>query len=133
VQLLRPNLHTSRYFSSSTSRTIDHVRMPAQLKRRLVHEVESRSSNVNDVAVGMLADRFGIPFEGSGRRSPAAGTSGVVLLRLPPVLKRRLQLEAFERGSNTNDVILEALSGRLGVPFQSNRRRSVPFGGGRRQ
>jgi myo-inositol-1-phosphate synthase len=107
--------------------------MPAQLKRRLVHEVESRSSNVNDVAVGILADRFGIPFEGSGRRSPAAGTSGVVLLRLPPVLKRRLQLEAFERGSNTNDVILGALSERLGVPFQSNRRRSVPFGGGRRK
>ena len=107
--------------------------MPAPLKRRLVHEVEATSSNLNDVAVGILADRFGVQFAGSGRRSPAAGASGVVLLRLPPTLKRRIQLEAFERGSNTNDVILETLSARLGIPFESNRRRSVPFGGGRRK
>jgi myo-inositol-1-phosphate synthase len=105
--------------------------MPAQLKRRLVHETEARASNLNDVAVRILADRFGMPYEGSGRRSPAAGTSGVVLLRLPPGLKRRIQLEAFERSGNTNDVILETLSERLGIPFESNRRRSVPFGGGR--
>jgi myo-inositol-1-phosphate synthase len=107
--------------------------MPSELKRRLVHEVEAQSSNLNDIAVGILAGRFGIPFAGTGRRSPAAGASGVVLLRLPPALKRRIQLEAFERASNTNDVILLALSERLGVPFQSNRRRSVPFGGGRRK
>jgi myo-inositol-1-phosphate synthase len=105
--------------------------MPAELKRRLVHETDARTSNLNDIAVGILADRFGMPYDGSGRRSPAAGTSGVVLLRLPPALKRRIQLEAFERGSNTNDVILETLSERLGIPFESNRRRSVPFGGGR--
>jgi myo-inositol-1-phosphate synthase len=105
--------------------------MPAQLKRRLVHETEARARNLNDIAVGILADRFGVPYDGSGRRSPAAGTSGVVLLRLPPALKRRIQLEAFERGTNTNDVILETLSERLGIPFESNRRRSVPFGGGR--
>jgi myo-inositol-1-phosphate synthase len=105
--------------------------MPAELKRRLVHETEARASNLNDIAVGILADRFGMPYDGSGRRSPAAGTSGVVLLRLPPALKRRIQLEAFERGSNTNDVILETLSERLGIPFESNRGRSVPFGGGR--
>jgi myo-inositol-1-phosphate synthase len=81
----------------------------------------------------MLADRFGISYQGSGRRGGAAGASGVVLLRLPPELKRRVQQAAFERGSNTNDVILETLSERLEVPFESNRRRSVPFGGGRRK
>jgi myo-inositol-1-phosphate synthase len=107
--------------------------MPAQLKSRLVEEAEAQDSNVNDVAVAMLADRFGVAYVGTGRRNAAAGASGVVLLRLPQALKRRLQLEAFERGSNTNDVILETLSERLGVPFQSNRRRSVPFGGGRRK
>src|SRR5207237_1264889 len=47
--------------------------MPAQLKRRLVHEVESRSSNVNDVAVGMLADRLGVPFQSNRRRSVPFG------------------------------------------------------------
>jgi myo-inositol-1-phosphate synthase len=105
--------------------------MPARLKRRLVHEVESRSSNVNDIAVGMLAERFGVPFTGTGRRSPAAGASGVVLLRLPAALKQRIQAEALEQGSNVNDVVLRTLSERLGIAFESNRRRSRPFRAGR--
>jgi myo-inositol-1-phosphate synthase len=107
--------------------------MPGPLKGRLVQAAEAQDGNLNDVAVGVLADRFGVSYQGSGRRGGAAGSSGVVLLRLPPVLKRRIQLAAFERGSNTNDVILETLSERLGIPFESNRRRSVPFGGGRRK
>jgi myo-inositol-1-phosphate synthase len=107
--------------------------MPAPLKARLVDEAATQGSNVNDVAVGILADRFGVSYRGTGRRGGAAGASGVVLLRLPPELKRRVQQAAFERGSNTNDVILETLSERLEVPFESNRRRSVPFGGGRRK
>jgi len=107
--------------------------MPAQLKRRLVHETEARGGNLNDVAVGILANRYQIPFEPTGRRSPAAGTSGVVLLRVPPELKKKIQLEAFGAASNTNDVILRVLSEQLGIPYESNRRRSVPFGGGRRK
>src|SRR4051812_8655059 len=119
--------------AASTPRMSVLVRMPAELKERLVPEGESRSSNLNDVAVGILAERFAVPFEGSGRRRSAAGATRGVLLRLPPELKRRIQQEAFERGSNTNEVILEALGERLGVPLRSNRRRSVPFGGGRRK
>jgi myo-inositol-1-phosphate synthase len=107
--------------------------MPQQLKRRLVHETEARGGNLNDVAVGILANRYQVAFEPTGRRSPAAGASGVVLLRVPPELKRKLQLEAFEAQSNTNDLILRVLGEQLGVPFASNRRRSVPFGGGRRK
>ena len=52
---------------------------------------------------------------------------------MPEELKSAIQAEAFRLGSNTNDVILAALSDELGVPFQSNPRRSVPFGGGRRK
>ena len=50
---------------------------------------------------------------------------------MPEELKAAIQAEAFRLGSNTNDVILAALSDELGVPFESNRSRSVPFGGGR--
>ena len=38
------------------------VRMPAELKRRLVREVEARGSNLNDLAVEILASRFAVPF-----------------------------------------------------------------------
>ena len=41
------------------------VRMPGKLKARLAAEVADRASNLNDVAVGILASRFAVPFEPS--------------------------------------------------------------------
>ena len=65
--------------------------MPATLKRRLAAEVASRDSALNDVIGEILADRFGAPFEPSGRRGSRPGDSGVVLLRIPPALKQRIR------------------------------------------
>ena len=111
------------------------VRTPASLKQALVRETARRGASLNDVAVGLLADHFGVPYRPTNRRSPLPGASPVILLRMPEELKAAIQDEAYRAGSNTNDVILAALSDELGVPFQSNRpsnqRRSVPFGGGR--
>ncbi len=108
------------------------VRMPAELKRRLSNEVERRDSALNDVAVSTLADRFGVAFEPTGRRGSTPGDSPVVVLRMPPELKRRIQVEAFERGSNTNRVIVQALADDLGVRLEPAFIDRVPFGGGKR-
>ena len=106
--------------------------MPSALKRALVDEVKRRESNMNDVAVGMLAERFGASFRPSGRRGTPRAESGKVLLRVPPRLKRRLQEVAFENESNMNELIVETLAGEVGVDLPTARaRRSVPFGGGR--
>ena len=107
--------------------------MPPSLKGALVREVARRGGNLNDVATGILAERFGVAYRPTGRRSPLAGSSNVTLLRMPAELKQQIQSEAFRSGSNTNDVILLALADSLGIPFESNRSRSVPFGGGRRK
>ena len=106
--------------------------MPPALKARLAFEVERRGSTLNDVAVGILADRFDVSFEPSGRKGSAPGESPVVLLRLPPELKRQIKSHAFDRESNTNRVILEALAEQLGVHLEEARGSRVPFGGGRR-
>jgi len=106
--------------------------MPPALKRRLAHEVVRRERTLNDVAVTILAARFDVPFAPSGRKGPAPGESGVVLLRVPPELKRRIQSAAFESGSNTSRVILEVLAGHLGVRLERAHGTRVPFGGGRR-
>ena len=91
------------------------VRMPSTLKRRLAREVARRESTLNDVAVEILAAEFGVDFQPSGRRGPVPGDTGVVLLRMPPELKRQLDAAARERRSSTNKVVLETLSERLGV------------------
>jgi len=107
------------------------VRAPFSLKNALVRETARRDASLNDVAVGILADAFGVDYVPTNRKSPLSGSSPVVLLRMPENLKTAIQAEAQRLGSNTNDVILASLSDELGVPFESNRRRSVPFGGGR--
>jgi myo-inositol-1-phosphate synthase len=87
--------------------------MPGELKRRLAAEVADRDSNLNDVAVGILASRFAVPFEPSGRKGAPPTGAGDVLLRMPAELKERLQTRAAERRINTNELINEILAERL--------------------
>jgi len=97
--------------------------MPASLKGALVRETARRASNVNDVAVGILADAFGVSHTPSGRRRKVlAGSSPVLLLRVPEKLKQEIHAEAARRGSNANDVILAALADGLGVPSARRRK-----------
>src|ERR671915_452819 len=89
--------------------------MPAELKELLAAAVAEGASNLNDVAVGALASRFGVPFEPSGRKGSPPKGAGDVLLRMPAELKDRLQQRAAERRTNTNDLINEILGERLGA------------------
>ena len=98
--------------------------MPAPLKGALVRETARQGSSVNDVAAGILADSFGISYTPTGRRRKVlAGSSPVLLLRVPQELKDEIHAEASRRDSNANDVILAALSDGLGVPADSKRKR----------
>ncbi len=97
--------------------------MPAPLKGALVRETARRGSNVNDVAAGILAESFEISYQPSGRRRKVlAGSSPVLLLRVPPELKDEIHAEAARTGTNANDVILAALTDGLGIPRVSNRK-----------
>jgi myo-inositol-1-phosphate synthase len=97
--------------------------MPAPLKAALVRETARRNSNVNDVAAGILADNFGVPYLPSGRRRKVlAGSSPVLLLRVPQELKDEIHAWAAHTGANANDVILAALTDGLGIPRVSNRK-----------
>jgi myo-inositol-1-phosphate synthase len=87
--------------------------MPAELRERLTEEVSRAGASLNDVAVGILASRFAIPFEPSGRKGSPPKARGDVLLRMPAALKEKLQTRAVERGRHTNDLIVEILTERL--------------------
>ena len=73
---------------AARERTDVLVRMPADLKRRLADEVEARGGNLNDVAVGILASRFAVPFQESGRRG--APQKPRLLDRITPITVRPL-------------------------------------------
>jgi myo-inositol-1-phosphate synthase len=91
------------------------VRMPADLKRRLAQEVERRGASLNDVAVAILASRFAVSFQPSGRRGAAPRAKGDVLLRMPGELKEKLARRASERRRTANDLIVETLAEGLGL------------------
>jgi myo-inositol-1-phosphate synthase len=97
--------------------------MPTELKRRLADEATRRGRNLNDVAVGILADRFSVPVSPTGRRSVAAGASGVVVLRMPDELKQRIRREAVELDTNLNQMIIQTLADELGVTLGGARRK----------
>jgi myo-inositol-1-phosphate synthase len=86
------------------------VRMPVDLKRRLADEVAARKASLNDVAVSILASRFGVTFVPSGRRGAPPRPAGDVLLRMPRELKDRLARRAGERRKSTHDLIVETLA-----------------------
>src|SRR2546430_3304184 len=96
--------------------------MPSSLKRALVRETARRGTSLNEVAVGILADAHGVPYEPSGRRSPVPGASPVVLLRVPAELKHELEAEAHRVQSTVNSVIVRALAEALAVPLLSRRK-----------
>jgi myo-inositol-1-phosphate synthase len=87
--------------------------MPPALKSALAREVARRRSTLNDIAVGILAERFGVPFRPSGRRGSVPGASGSVLLRVPPELKARLAREAEASASTTNTIVVDTLGEEL--------------------
>jgi myo-inositol-1-phosphate synthase len=87
--------------------------MPPALKRALAREVGRRGSTMNDVAVELLAKKFGVSFSPSGRKGTIPGTSGAVLLRVPPELKRKLKDAAEAAASTTNRLVVDTLSQEL--------------------
>jgi myo-inositol-1-phosphate synthase len=88
--------------------------MPSSLKRALAREVSRRRGTMNDVAVSILAERFGVEFEPSGRRGGSTpGASGAVLLRVPPRLKAALKDEASSSAGTTNQLVVDTLTEEL--------------------
>src|SRR5580765_6289205 len=102
------------------------VRMPSGLKRSLAEEVRRTGRSLNDVAVGILASRFAVSFEPSGRAGKEPGEGASVLLRMPAELKDRLAARAAQRKRNVNDLIVETLSERLGKDTMSTTNGKAP-------
>jgi myo-inositol-1-phosphate synthase len=100
--------------------------MPSGLKRSLAEEVRRTGRSLNDIAVGILASRFAVSFEPSGRAGKAPGEGESVLLRMPADLKERLTARAAQRKRNVNDLIVETLWERLGKDTMASTNGKAP-------
>jgi myo-inositol-1-phosphate synthase len=95
------------------------------LKDALVRETAQKGASLNDVAVGLLAEAFGVAYRPAGRKSALPGSSPVILLRMPEELKDAIRAEAARTGDTFNDLVLRTLAAELEIPFKSNRRKEA--------
>lgn len=83
-----------------------NVSVSAPVKERLVADANERGSSVNDVAVAILATKYRVKFQGTGRRSPGTHTAaGPLVLRVPTTLYRKVHTAALGR---TKSAVVES-------------------------
>ena len=106
-----------------TERRASSSGCPSSLKGALVRETARRESNVNDVAAGILAERFGVPYAPSGRRRKVlAGAAPCSCSACPHDAQGRdRRRRPRATSSHANDVILAALADGLGIPSEHER------------
>lgn len=84
--------------------------VPRDVKRALVRETARQRSNMTDVAVAKLAERFKVPFLPSGRKPPTAiGESGKVSLSMPRSLRTMIKIEAASRNESMQSFVVDIL------------------------
>lgn len=72
-----------------------NIRVSADVKAALVAASEERDLCINDVAVGILAERYGVRFHGTGRRSNGTHTpEGPMIFTVPAPLYWRIDSAA---------------------------------------
>lgn len=85
------------------------------LKATLAQDAADRGASINDLAVGILADRFRVKFDGSGRRSPGFRGSAVGAYRMPLKLWLAISHEATNKSTTKKAVVAETLAEHYGL------------------
>jgi hypothetical protein len=85
------------------------------LRDALVADAEERGASINDLAVGILAERFEIEFEGSGRKSPGVRGGRVGAYRMPLSLWHAIGVEALTQQTTMKAIVAEVLGTHYGL------------------
>lgn len=82
------------------------VDLSGEVRERLAADAAEQEASINDVAVGILADYFGVRYTGTGRRGQGAtrlDDGQVILRRLPASLARKIHIAAID--SSKREVV----------------------------
>lgn len=95
---------------------------PHALKQALMQAAAEQESNVQAVAVGLLAKEFEVPFEpGRGQANAADADNPALSLRMPAELHKRVRMAAAEQGIAHADLVLIVLGKQLGIAIDPDR------------
>jgi len=96
--------------------------VPAEIKQQLMIDAEAADSNVQAMAVGILADEFRQPYTPGRSRANGAHEDKLTLnLRMPEKLHKAIRVRAAQQGLAHADLALLILGKHLGIEIQKSR------------
>jgi hypothetical protein len=91
--------------------------LPADIGGEIRSRVDVSETTMNDLVCSILARKFKIKFEASGRHTKGLGPGDDIALRMPEELRRALKVAAAERDTNVRDLIVQTLADEFKLPF----------------
>lgn len=90
--------------------------MPPELKLALMKAAEYAETNMQSIAVGILADEFKYEYAKGRYRGNSPDENNLTMnLRMPPELHKRLRIAAAEEGIAYSDMAVLVIARNLGV------------------
>ena len=86
---------------------------PLELKRQLGAIAEAEQTNLNDVAVAILASRMKVRYERQKRPSAGLSDSTYVTLEMPEPLRAKIKVAAARQRTSAQALVIQELSDHL--------------------
>lgn len=93
--------------------------MSPDLRPLLVLDAQTLETNLTEIVVSILGQRYGVPFEPSSRRTSPSSDSDVINMRLPMRLWKAIRKSADKAGRRDMDEVRHALSEHYRLPVPS--------------
>jgi len=87
-------------------------KLDPELKALLVGEAEETGVSINDLAIGILAEHFGVRFVGTGRPSRGANGGAGLQLPVPASLWLRVHTAAGKSGRSKREIVEDVFRAR---------------------
>lgn len=87
------------------SQTTGEWFVPPELRPRLVADAEEHDSNLTELVIVILAKRFKVPFEATGRKTAPSKNGEELNLRLPMALYKAIAVAAAGQHSVQREIL----------------------------
>lgn len=95
------------------------------LRTCLVADAEQRGTNLTEVAIDILAQRYGVAASSSSRKAAPGKDAWELVLRIPLQLKMAIGARANKAGHSLQQEVREALCAHYGLAMPAKRSRGT--------
>lgn len=101
--------------------------VPRDVKRALARSAREQATGMNDVALMILGEKYGVRVEPTGRDggAPEILDDSPLALKIPEKLHRAIRMHAAQSGGTMRGLAIATIADALGIPAPSIRRRAA--------